>query len=189
MTMKSFYLRSLILVIFFTLFTVTIFASYLLSKNVATQEMMANLGYAGVLFTAIIAGLNAIVPIPAATFTPVFTAAGLDIPLIIISLTIGTVVADFVGHLFGKISREAINDKYPKNFAFFTKLQTDHSRLIFPAVLLYAALIPFPNEAIIIPLALSGVRFSILLIPLLLGNFINQTLLVYGFGSIFGFLF
>jgi membrane protein YqaA with SNARE-associated domain len=55
--------------------------------------------------------------------------------------------------------------------------------------LLYAALVPFPNEAILIPLAISGIKFRYLVAPLLIGNMLHQAILIVGVDSLTRFVF
>jgi len=151
--------------------------------------LVERFGYLGVLLTGIVAGLNTVVPLPAATFTPIFLNAGLTAPLIIIVLAVGTLIADAIGFALGYVSREMVETKYPKLFRFFTELAQGKTKYILPVVILYAAFVPFPNEAILIPLALAGVRFTYLLIPLIIGNIIHQALFVLGVSNITAALF
>lgn len=137
----------------------------------------------------LISGLNAVIPIPAATLTPIFIAAGLAIPGIIFSLVLGTMVADFLGFLFGSSTKEIITARYPKLTNFLHDLMENRSRWIPLFVIFYAAFVPFPNEAILIPLAFSGISFKKILLPLIIGNTIHQAILVYGvvgIASLFG---
>ncbi len=163
-------------------------AEYTLS-NPAFQQFIASFGYIGITVFATIAGLNVLVPIPAATFTPVFTAAGLILPGIILALTLGTLLADFIGYVFGRVSRATVEAKYP---SLITKLEHIHATRrawILPVAFLYAAFVPIPNEALVIPLALLGVSWRSLFLPLLLGNLINQAIYAYGFQNIFWLVF
>lgn len=173
--------RSVItLVIFVFTFTLFLYIAQYLSGSAQVQETVGAFGYLGVLIIAVIAGLNAIVPLPAATFTPIFLSAGLTIPLIIITLTLGTVIADFTGFFLGRLSRDLIQEKHPKIFAFITEFRDTHSKWVVVVVAGYAAFAPLPNEVILIPLGLTGIRFTSLILPLLIGNAVNQLLLVYG---------
>lgn len=167
------------LVVFVFAFTLLLFIAQSLSESSQAQAVVAQFGYLGVVFLGVITGLNAIVPVPAATLTPVFIAAGLTVPLIIAALAVGTLIADFTSFFLGRLSRELILDKHPKIFAFITEFQAKHSRWTFLLVTLYAAFAPLPNEIILIPLGLTGVRFVSLIIPLIIGNIIYQVLLVY----------
>jgi hypothetical protein len=55
-----------------------------------------------------------------------------------------------------------------------------HPGLIAVFVTIYAALVPLPNELILVPLAFAGVSWRLLLVPLIVGAVIIQTLLVTG---------
>lgn len=171
------------------IFIAALYFAQTLTENDKVVSLIGSLGYLGVLITGIIAGLNTIVPLHAATFTPLFIEAGLTIPLIIATLAVGTLIADSLGFALGHVSRELMEEKYPKIFNFFTNLATDHSRWITPFVIIYASFVPFPNEAILIPLALAGVKLKKLIIPLVLGNIVHQTLAVYGVSTAAEFLF
>jgi membrane protein YqaA with SNARE-associated domain len=166
------------------IFIGVLFVANSFSDNPALLEFVAGFGYIGVTFIAIVAGLNTFVPLPAATFTPIFTASGLSIPLIIFFLALGTLIADFIGFMLGHVGRDLIMVKYPKIFAFVTNIQENHQKLITPVVILYASFVPFPNEAILIPLALAGTKFKSLVIPLIIGNIIHQAVIIYGVQSI-----
>lgn len=167
------------------IFGVALYLANLLTESSAVLLLVERFGYVGVLLTGIVAGLNTFVPLPAATFAPLFISAGLSVTMIIIVLAIGTLIADMIGFALGHVSRELVQTKYPKIFNFFTELQANHTTLIIPMVILYAAFVPFPNEAILIPLALAGVRLRVLVIPLIIGNIVHQTLFVYGVTNIF----
>lgn len=173
--------RSVItLVVFVAAFAALLWVSQSLSQSEQVQNIVADFGYLGVLIIGVIAGLNIFVPVPAATFTSVFLAAGLSLPLIIIALAVGTLIADFTSFFLGHLSRELMEKKHPKLFTFITNFQEKHSRWTYVLVLVYASFMPLPNELILIPLGLAGVRFKNLIIPLLIASIIHQIILVYG---------
>ena len=163
-------------------------ADYVANNSMA-QNLVGQFGYLGILVIAIISGVNILVPVPAASFVPIFTAAGLWLPIIILMLVVGTTIADLIGYLIGQWSREFAQEHYPRTYKKVVSLNENHHRLLIPFVFVYAALVPFPNEAILIPLALIGIRFHAILIPLILGNIINQTALAYGATNIFALVF
>lgn len=170
-------------------FTIALYSTQLLTQSEAAREFIASFGYLGVGFLAIVAGLNAVVPVPAATLTPLFIAAGLSVLGIIVALTLGTLIADLTGYLLGWAGRDIVREKYPRTYHFFTTLQEERRHFVPPTAFLYASFVPFPNEALVIPLALSGVPVRTLLLPLLLGNIVHQSLLVYGVTNVVTFLF
>ena len=167
----------------------SLFLANFVARNEIAQELVGNFGYIGVTIIAIVSGLNILVPVPAAAFVPIFTAAGLWLPFIIAALVIGTTIADLVGYYFGRWSKSFIESHYPRTYTRIKVLDERHHNWILPTVFLYAALLPFPNEAIIIPLALLGFRFRTFLWPLVAGTIINQTALAYGATNIFELLF
>lgn len=166
-----------------------LFLAEYVAQNGLAQNLVNQFGYAGIVVVAIISGLNILVPVPAAAFVPIFTAAGLYLPFIIIALVIGTTIADAVGYYFGRWSREFVEDHYPRTFLHIKSLHARRQSWVLPTVFLYAALMPFPNEAIIIPLALLGFHFRSFIIPLVLGTIVNQTALALGAANIFTLTF
>jgi len=178
---KVFFLLSALLLII----TLALFAADAVANNPELQAIVASWGYAGVTLVGLIAGLNVIVPMPAATFTPVFLAAGLWLPFIIVAMTAGILVADYIGYAFGRWSRIGITEKYPKLLAQYEKLVTRHRIWLLPVIFLYASFAPFPNEAIILPLAVLGVHFKIMFLPLLFSGLIHQTIFSYGAQNLF----
>lgn len=174
---------------FLTIIAGALFLAQFVSTNDSAQAYIASAGYAGVVGVAILAGLNAILPFPAASFAPAFVEAGMTLPFIVFALVVGTIIADAIGYFFGSWSKETISLKYPISYARISRIISDHHSWVLPLVILYAALVPFPNEFILIPLALSGFSFRTLIPALIVGNSINQTVLVYGFTSLFSWLF
>ena len=168
-----------IIIFVVAIFVAVILAANNLAENSAIQSIVGDWGYFGVLIVAIIAGLNTFVPLPSATFAPIFLAAGLSIIPIIMVMAIGTLIADGLGFALGHASRELVKEKYPRIFNYFYNLQNNNKKWVLPLVICYAAFVPFPNEAILIPLALAGAKFRNLLIPLIVGNIAHQALLVY----------
>jgi hypothetical protein len=174
------YRNSIVFVCLIVATGLAIFASLQLQSNETIVVTIASLGYIGVFIAGLIAGLNFIFPVPAATLSPLFIEAGLTIPFIIIFLAAGTLVADFIGYLIGHTSRPIIKNKHPKIVALANRVSGAHPGLLVVFVTIYAALVPLPNELILIPLAFAGVSWRLLLVPLFVGAVIIQTLLVTG---------
>ncbi len=181
------------LLILITLFLAVVAAAFFLADFVSTNNIAQNIinqfGYFGVFVLAVISGINILIPVPAATFTPVFQAAGLWMPIIILTLALGTLVADLIGYILGKWSKSYVEEHYPHSYRRIAYLYEHHYTLLLPLVFVYAAVVPFPNEAILIPLAIMGFKFRQLVIPLILGNIVNQAALAYGASNIFMLLF
>ena len=163
---------------------IILFAQFITADDNA-KAFVQEFGYLGVVITAFIAGLNAIVPVPAGSFVPIFVAAGLAMPLIILALVIGTMLADLLAFYIGMKGRELTIEDYPRVLAFTNWLRRDTDRYIIPGVFLYAALSPLPNELILVPLAIAGVRLRTLILPLLVGTIVYQTAFALGAQSLF----
>jgi membrane protein YqaA with SNARE-associated domain len=180
---------TLIVLLFVLIITAALFAASYLEQHPNLQSSIVQFGYPGIIIISIIAGLNVIVPVPAASLVPVFTTAGLYLPFIILCLTLGTLIADFIGYRFGRWSSGFVKKTYPTLVRRLTDIHDHHRAFLLPAIFCYAAFIPFPNEALVLPLAILGVRFRLMLIPLLLGNLVNQTIYAVGIQNIFWWLF
>lgn len=165
--------------------TVALLLAEAVQNSPELQESIAGLDYFGVTLLAIVAGLNVFIPLPAGTFAPIFVEAGLWMPFIIVALTLGTIIADYIGYVFGRWGRVGISEKYPKLMAYYENLITRHHFWLLPAVFIYASFSPLPNDAIILPLAILGMRFRTILIPLTLGNLLYHTMFSYGAQNLF----
>ncbi len=172
-----------------TVVILALLAADTITRSTEIQSFIARMGHVGVILIAIIGGLNIFVPIPAVTLTPIFTASGLSLPLIILSLTLGTLIADYIGYVFGTVSRSYLFNQYPKIISWLEEKITSSPRLLFPLTYLFAAFMPLPNEVIIIPFAVLGIKFKKLFVPLLLGNLTNQTMYAVGFQTVFNWVF
>jgi membrane protein DedA with SNARE-associated domain len=165
------------------------FAAQAVEQSTVAQGLVASFGYLGVLFIAIIAGLNAIIPIPAATFVPIFIAGGLVMPFIIAMLALGTIIADLVGYYLGRYGSTYVTMHYPRTYAKIKQLHETHSVWLPWFVLIYASFVPFPNEAYLIPFGILGIPLRIWILPVIIGAIIYQTLSAYGVENIFRFFF
>ena len=180
-------LASIVLVI--AIFIAAIWLSQWLSTSTEAVAVVERFGYLGLVGIGMVAGLNFIIPIPAATFSALYSAAGLATTGIILALAVGTLIADMIGFWVGTKLRLLVNDSYPKIAAYAKNIAAGSGYYIFIFVLLYAALVPFPNEAILIPLAISGIKFRYLVAPLLIGNILHQAILIVGVDSLTRFVF
>jgi membrane protein YqaA with SNARE-associated domain len=103
--------------IFLTIIGVGVFGSLLLTeyviKNPSSQDLIQDFGVIGLFIISFVAGLNLLVPVPAATFVPVFTAGGMSLPLIISILVVGTMAANLLAYVAGRYGGKYAKSKYP----------------------------------------------------------------------------
>jgi membrane protein DedA with SNARE-associated domain len=166
--------------------------SFLTAEHVANSdkaiELVEQFGILGIIIVAFIGGLNLIVPIPVATLTPIFEAANFSLPTIIMCLVIGTTIADTVGYGIARLGSHASKKKFPQFQKKLRDFSTKHHKLILPGVFVWAVIVPLPNETILVPLGLMGYKLRLLLLPLIFGTILHQTLYVLGISNIFTWL-
>jgi len=170
-------------------FTGALFIADHVANDQSVRMLVERYGYIGILFIAFLSGLNLFLPVPAATFAPIFAAAGYTLPTIVLLIVIGSTVADVISYALGAAGRSYAHKKWPQVVALLKKIETRHKHLLLPFVFLYAALVPIPNEAILIPLALLGVHLRVLILPILLGAILHHSILVYGAQNVFELFF
>ena len=169
------------------------FASFLLadalSSNIQLRNVITSAGIFGPILVALVSGLNPLLPMPPSTFAPLFIESGFSPALVIAGFVIGTTVADSIGYFIGWIGSGYANRSYPEYTERISRFLFDHHHWVLPVTFLYFTFAPLPNEIILIPLALSGYHYRILIIPIIIGNIIHHTLLVLGYQTVFTFFF
>lgn len=175
--------------IFLVLLGGTLFLSFLLTKYVTQDNdsiaLIQKFGPIGIVIISFIAGLNVIVPIPAATFIPIFTAGGISLTFATILLIVGTILADLVSYAIGIYGSKVTTTHYPHIQQKLIKLYTDKKAWVPYLIFGFAAFIPFPDEIYLIPLGIIGIKLRQFIIPLLLGTALYQTLAAFGIYNIF----
>lgn len=177
-------ISGIVLVIAVTLLGAFFLTQYV-KDNETAQRIVEHFGYLGILTISIIIGLNLFLPIPAATFAPIFVSAGLPLPGIIVMLVLGSVIADSAGYLMGVGGRHITKRTHPALQEKMQAFAERHRRFLLPLVFLYSVFSPFPNEVILIPLAIMGIRYRVVFLPLLLGTVVFETLVAYGLTGTF----
>lgn len=179
-------------VLFGALIASFILGSFELTEFIATspssQAVVLEYGRLGVLLLGFIAGLNILLPVPAATFVPVFSTSGIDTLSIIILLVIGTMVANLLSYLVGRYGHTISRSHYPDLAARLGSLYERKRAYVPYFIFAFTALVPLPDEVFLIPLGLIGVRLQSIIIPLFLGTIVYQTLTVLGFTNLFSLL-
>lgn len=181
--------KALNILIFLLVLLVSAYLSFLLAQFVSTdfgsQKLVQDFGHLGILVISFVAGLNALVPVPAATFVPIFTAGGISLPTIIILLTIGTMAANLISFAIGVYGGNITETHYPEVQKKLLAFYKGKERWLPYFVFGFAALIPLPDEVYLIPLGVIGIKLKHFIIPLTIGTFIYQTLTAYGIDNVF----
>ena len=188
--MKKHHLKIILAIVAFALITIAaFFLAESINQNESIRSFVQSLGIFGVVFVGLIGGLNAFVPIPPATFAPIFLEADMSTLMIVSGFIIGTTIADSVGFMIGWLGSSYTSTHHPELTERLQSFMKKHERLIPYIVFGFFMLAPVPNETILIPLAIMGYRYKKLIVPLIIGNTLHQSLMVYGYSSIFTWLF
>ncbi len=180
---------SLVVGILIVVISSSFYLAEVVEQSNFAQSLIGEYGHFGLLLISIGFGLNPFVPIPPATFIPIFLAGGLSMFDLICVLAIGTLIADIIGFYLGRYSQTYIETTYPKTYTWMKSLHTSHERLFPFFIFLFAAFFPFPNEVFLLPAGVLGVKLRTLILPLILGAFVHQAIAAYGVGVIFQFFF
>jgi len=171
------------IILLVSIIALAFWASGFVKDNEFISGLINKFGYVGVLLVAVISGFNLVIPIPAISFFPIFLASELNAPLIIIVIAAGMTLADFIGYLLGRAGRHIVPSSLERKVANnFEKLQRKFNLSPALALFLFASFAPFPNEVIVIPMAFLGYKPIYILVPILLGNIIFNT--IYALGAI-----
>src|SRR3989344_4666596 len=172
------------IILFLGLISAALFASFILADYIAnnhsSRELIQDYGYFGILLVSFVAGLNMFVPIPAATFVPVFTAGGISLPEIIFFLIIGTMAANLLSYYLGQFGGKITKSHYPNLQKKLVTLYSSKRKWLPYFVFGFAAFIP---------LGIMGVRVTQFIIPLSIGTTVYQGLAAFGVDNLFRFFF
>jgi membrane protein YqaA with SNARE-associated domain len=177
---------------FILLIGAALYASFLLAEYIATdpssRELIQDYGYFGILLVSFVAGLNLFIPIPAAAFVPIFTAAGISLIEIILLLIVGTMAANLLSFYLGRFGGNITKNNYPHIQKKLTGLYSRHKKWVPYFVFAFSATIPLPDEVFLIPLGIVGVKLRHIIIPLILGTAVYQTIAALGVENLFRWL-
>jgi len=188
--MKKRHLKVTLAIAAFALITISaFFLAESINEDESIRRFVQQLGIFGVVLVGVVGGLNAFVPIPPATFAPLFLEADMSYLLIIGGFTLGTTFADSLSYLLGWVGSSYATTNHPDIAEKFQKFMEEHQSYIPFIIFGYFVLAPLPNEVILIPLAIIGYKYKKLIIPLIIGNVLHHTIMVFGYSTIFSWIF
>lgn len=158
------------------------------SESQMVQELVQSGGYLGVLLFAFVNGFNVLIPVVTASFIPALTEAGLDPYVLVAVMTLGMTLADTTVFLLARAGRMRLPEK--ENGITRTVRTAERLRHWLPLTLvgLWAAVVPLPNELILIPLGFMGYHVRHVLPVVFIGNSVFTTLVGLGFVNLFSIL-
>ena len=103
----------------------------------------------------------------------------------VIIIAAGMTLADFVAYLLGKTGRHMVLSAFEKKV--INKFEIIKEKLHWSPVLilfLFASLVPFPNEIMVIPMAFLGYRSVYILLPVFFGNMVFNSIYAIGVANV-----
>ncbi len=165
---------------------IALYFAHLARGNENIKELVGDYGYIGIFVVSLISGFNFVVPIPAISFLPLFLESGLNYWTTIVIISLGMTVADsfayFLGNLGTKIVSSTFSEKLEKRIRI---IHEKYSWAPLVILFLFAAVMPLPNEVLLIPFAFLNYRFIYIIPIVFAGNFVFNFLFSKGIINIF----
>ena len=156
----------------------------------ALRETAAAAGYAGLFAASVVSGFNLVAPIPIAVFYPFLMESGFAPIPTLITIAVGMTGGDFLGYVVGNTTRDMAGHRLVRVKVRLERLlgalRSRHRLLPYGLLFLYAAFAPIPNELVVIPLAFMRYSLPGVMITVLCGNAIFNSLTAFGVSWIFG---
>jgi membrane protein YqaA with SNARE-associated domain len=155
----------------------------------AIQALVKSYGYVGIFIVAMVSGFNLVLPVPAASFMPLFLESGLSFWPTIFLISLGMTFADSIAFLLAKAGKQMVSENAESElFRRFQKLPEKYYRYPLAALFIFASIAPLPNEFLLIPAALFFGYSLIELAPILFaGNMVFNILFAKGLIGVFHF--
>ncbi len=153
------------------------------------REMVVAAGYPGLFLAALASGFNVIAPVPVAFFHPFLVDSGFASLPVLVTIALGMTTGDLVGFLVGRSAREftgAFRRLGLRMERVLKRFRARHPLLVYIPLFLYAALSPFPNEIVVIPLAFMGYSLPGVMITVLCGNVVFNAGVAFGASWVWG---
>lgn len=176
------YLPFLTLVLFFIAWTI------LLSKITPTEiveYLGVSNGYLIAFIVALVGGLSTVINFPYQLVIFTLGAGGLNPLLVGLCAGAGVFLGDTISYIIGYHGRHILPDRLQRIFDRFAHWCLHAPNGVVPSILfLYGALLPLPNDLIVISLAFARYPYWRVMIPLTLGNItFNTSIAVFGWYS------
>jgi membrane protein YqaA with SNARE-associated domain len=179
----------LAVVVVIVLTAVAFWGAKLVGENESIRSLVEGYRYLGIFIISLISGFNLIVPIPAVSFLPLFLEVGLSFVMIILVITVGVTIADFITFILGAFGRKIVESTRAKKIITkLTALKERHRGAPLVLLFFFAAFVPFPNEVLLIPLGFIGYRLAHVLPILFAGNIVFNTLAAIGIINLFAII-
>ncbi len=166
--------------------SVALYFGHIARENESIRSVIGNYGYIGIFIVSIISGFNFVVPIPAASFLPLFLESGLNYWTTLVIISLGMTTADSFAYFLGNLGTKMVSTPFAKKLE--RKIKIIHEKYNWAPLIilfLFAAFAPLPNEVLLVPFAFLRYRFVYLIPILFAGNMLFNFLFSKGILNIF----
>ncbi len=174
--------------VFIAVLAAAFWLAIVVRETEGVKEVVAQYGYGGVFFVSLLSGFNLVSSVPVIAFVPIFLVAGLKQWLVVLVITAGVTMADVIAYSVGRVGKRLLSDRFRKTVKRLEKLRERHSVSLLVILFFFAAFVPLPNEVLVVPMAFLGYRLRYMLLPLMFGNLVFNSLGSLGIVSIFELL-
>ena len=167
------------------LVAVVVWANLYAADHELVRDAGRQFGYVGVLIAGAISGFNLVVPVPVVAFFPFFMEIGLEPVPTVIAIATGMTTGDLLGYLLGRTARELVR---PREGGLVRRLEAArqrHPHLPLLIMLVYAAVVPAPNELLVLPLAFLRYPVWGIFGAVLVGNLVFNSMMAFGVVRVF----
>lgn len=166
----------IVLILFFIAWSILL-ANY--SPNYSPNKIIERVGiensYVITFFVAFLGGSSILIPFPYYLFIITFGAGGLNPFLLGLIGGLGLAAGDSITYFIGYQGKEVLPTRLQKVFDKICFFCSRKSWLMPFFLFIYGAMIPIPNDVIILPLGLGRYGYWKMAIPLTLGNIVYTT--------------
>lgn len=163
------------LVLFALILGIVFWLTNYVAEHESVQYLVSRFGYLGIFIASVISGFNLIVPIPIATFIPLFIESGFPFRSTIITISLGMTTGDILSYWLGRAGRYVVHEERAHRSWMFARLERLRERYPYaPYAILFlvVSFAPIPNELTVLPMGFLGYRFSLMFPIIFCGNLI-----------------
>jgi membrane protein YqaA with SNARE-associated domain len=141
---------------------------------VSPEAIVSSLGATtlpAVFVAGVLGGTSIIFPFPYYLVVVTASAGGANPLLVGLSAGLGVIVGDTTSYLVGRAGREVLPAKAAGAIAFVQRRVSDiHTVKFYAFLFVYGAVMPLPNDIVMVPLGAAGVPYWRVILPFGAGN-------------------
>ena len=159
-------------------------ALYFVSPDVIVERLGAQT-YAAVFVAGVLGGTSIAFPFPYYLVVATAAAGGGNPFLVGLCAGLGVMAGDTTSYIVGHAGRAVLPERAAPAIAFVQRRVADiHSVKFYAFLFMYGAVMPLPNDVLVVPLGAAGVPYWRVILPFGAGNIVFNTamawLAVYG---------